>query len=94
MLIREIYSQPADKDIIMEIQTIELFFNTSLSHSGGDTNFNTACEKAGGPGDPDTICVVEKGDYKNTKSSAVQLQWHGGVIWAVLSLIISFAFVF
>lgn len=76
----------------MAIQKIELFFNTSLSHSGADTAFNTACEKAGGPG-KDTICVVEK----NTTSSAVQLQswgWHGGIAWAVLTLTISFVFAF
>lgn len=86
--------RPADKDVIMEIQTIELFFNTSLSHSGGDTNFNKACDTAGGYGNTDTICVVEKG--KNTTSSAVHLQswgWHSGMAWAVLILIISFAFV-
>ncbi|KAF8417252.1 concanavalin A-like lectin/glucanase domain-containing protein [Tirmania nivea] len=87
--------RPADKDVIMEIQTIELFFNTSLSHSGGDTEFETACEKAGGPGNTDTICVVEKADSKT--SNAMRLQnwgWHGGITWAVLTLIISFAFVF
>ncbi|RPB25239.1 concanavalin A-like lectin/glucanase [Terfezia boudieri ATCC MYA-4762] len=89
--------RPADKDVIMEIQTIELFFNTSLSYSGGDINFNTACEKAGGYGDTNTICVVDKASSKNTTSSAVHLQswvWHGGVAWAVLILSISFVIVF
>ena len=89
-------SPPADRDITMDIQTIQLFFNTTLSHSGGDTTFNKACEKAGGYGDKDTICVVEK-TGRNTTSSAVHLQswgWHSGITWAVLTLIISFALVF
>lgn len=87
--------RPADKDVIMKIQHIELFFNTSISHSGGDTAFNKACEKAGGLANTNTTCVVEKGDYKVPSSSAVRLQnwrWRGDLAWAVPALILSFVF--
>lgn len=69
----------------MEIGHIELFFNTSTSHSGGDTGFNEACEKAGGL-DANTTCVVETGDY-HQKSSAVRLLSWGGLAWVASALI-------
>lgn len=40
----------------MAIRNIKLYFNTSLSHIGADTEFNAACKRAGGWYNEEAIC--------------------------------------
>jgi len=62
--------EPATKDVIMEIQQIDLYFNTSLSHNGGDSAFNDACEKAGGLANENATCLVEQSNSTTSSSGA------------------------
>ncbi|TGZ78529.1 concanavalin A-like lectin/glucanase [Ascodesmis nigricans] len=41
---------PATKDVTMAIKSIRLYFNTTASNAGNDTEFNAACERVGGVG--------------------------------------------
>lgn len=60
----------------MQIQNIELYFNTSASHNGDDADFNSACEKAGGLSGKNTVCVVERSDGSKP-SAGVRIEiWH------------------
>jgi len=78
--------RPATKDIILQIQNVELYFNTSTSHSGGDNEFNSACQKAGGLSGEKAICVVEKSDGSKPNAGARIQVWRHFVL--VIPLII------
>ncbi|KAF8476063.1 concanavalin A-like lectin/glucanase domain-containing protein [Kalaharituber pfeilii] len=81
--------RPANKNVTMQIQTIELFFNTSLSHSGGDSDFNKACEEAGGISNENTSCVVEElpedhGQESSATRVLVSIWWGAcSILWAI-----------
>lgn len=60
----------------MQIQHVELYFNTTMSQSGDDSDFNSACEQAGGLSGEKTVCVVERSDGSKP-SAGVRIEiWH------------------
>lgn len=53
---------PSTSDVYMHIQYIVIYFNTTVSETGKDVDFNKYCSFAGGPGVKGTICyVTDKG---------------------------------
>ena len=80
---------PSDKDVFLEIQNIELFFNTSKDTNNKDSDFKNACEAVGGPTNKTAVCVVDQGEGRNGKpddNAASRVGWWGagvavGLFW-------------
>ncbi|RPA97526.1 concanavalin A-like lectin/glucanase [Choiromyces venosus 120613-1] len=63
---------PSTKDVIMEMEYIMVYFNTTSSQSGNDEAFNSACTGAGGPKNK-TVCWINDKSGVDSEHSKVSL---------------------
>ncbi|KAL7276433.1 hypothetical protein RUND412_000572 [Rhizina undulata] len=73
--------KPSTTDVIMTVQYVIMYFNTTASDAGEDQEFNAKCNDAGGFNSGKAVCEVE--DEPGIASSAPTLKtaaWHQPVL--------------
>jgi hypothetical protein len=79
---------PSTQDVVMEIQYVNLYFNTTESEVGRDKVFRRACEKARERGE-EAVCEVDDEDddvaeeAKESTGLSERVKW-----WMVVGLLV------
>ncbi|KAI9835434.1 MAG: hypothetical protein M1819_002352 [Sarea resinae] len=64
---------PSLKNVTMNVQSIQIFYNTTDSEDGTDKGFNSACNVAGGPSHK-TVCKVVDDEVKSSDARMRMLE--------------------